>query len=85
MATDWLKETRKTSEKVRILQNVNAVSMISAISVGSLSSLASINHLHFGDQLQHYFGTSRRSEIYAKVGGKGEPYEQILNEYLDTL
>ena len=45
----------------------------------------STTHMSFADQAVYHFGSSRKDEIAATIGDNGQPYEKLLNEYLDTL
>jgi len=37
------------------------------------------------DQLVEKLGTSRMSEVVAKIGNSGEPRYKIINDYLNSL
>ena len=37
------------------------------------------------DQLVFKLGTARKSEIVAKIGNNGKPYQEILNNYILSL
>jgi len=52
--------------------------------VAKLQKSTSQTNFRMADQLQHKFGTTRRSEIYGKIA-KGEPFQKAFNDYLDTL
>ena len=53
--------------------------------VDQLRKGAAVKHAHLSDQLVYKLGTSRRSEIYARITLKGVPFKQAFDEYLDTL
>lgn len=37
------------------------------------------------DQLVEKLGTSRRTEVMAKIGNTGEGYDKIVNDYCNSL
>lgn len=53
--------------------------------VAKLQAATSETNHRLADQIQFQLGTNRRSEIYGLIGGKGKPYQQAFNEYLDSL
>lgn len=40
---------------------------------------------HLSDQLVEKLGSSRMSQVIAKIGNTGEPREKIINDYLNSL
>jgi len=53
--------------------------------VVQIAKSTSKSYMHLSDQLIEKFGTSRLSEVIAKIGNSGEPREKIINDYLRSL
>jgi DNA primase catalytic subunit len=53
--------------------------------IDQLRKGAAVKHAHLNDQWVYKLGTSRRSEIYARITSKNVPYKQAVDEYLDSL
>lgn len=50
-----------------------------------LAAANSDTSIRLSDQLYTQFGTTRRSEIAGIIGDVGQPYEKLLNDYIDAL
>jgi intein-encoded DNA endonuclease-like protein len=65
--------------------NWQAETRSNANKVKILAASNSKTSIYLNDQNIHKFGTNRCSEIKAKIGDDGQPWEATYNNYLDTL
>jgi hypothetical protein len=50
-----------------------------------LEKSTSLTGGRLSDNLVHQVGSSRKSEVVGTITDNGKPYQEILNDYLDTL
>ena len=55
------------------------------LKVTTLAAANSDTSIYLSDQTIFKLGTNRRTEILGKIGDKGQTYEKIFNDYVDSL
>jgi len=50
-----------------------------------LAAANSDTKIYFSDQMIAQYGTNRKSELIAKIGDTGVPWEKLLNDSIDSL